>query len=184
MVLDQLAARFSAGAQSADVDGRLAARGRVLPALLAELCGHGFFAAPPPKSAGREQFGSAFVDALLASAAPQSEQDWCDLLATAAELTAWGIHEAYRRHVAPRLPVAAVMVSGGGARNPVVMARLAERFAPLPVRVSDAWGLPVDAKEAIAFALLASERLDERPANLPSVTGARRRVLLGDVTEC
>jgi anhydro-N-acetylmuramic acid kinase len=184
MVLDQLAARCSAGAQSADVDGRLAARGRVLPALLAELCGHGFFAAPPPKSAGREQFGSAFVDALLASAAPQSEQDWCDLLATAAELTAWGIHEAYRRHVAPRLPVAAVMVSGGGARNPVVMARLAERFAPLPVRVSDAYGLPVDAKEAIAFALLASERLDERPANLPSVTGARRRVLLGDVTEC
>jgi anhydro-N-acetylmuramic acid kinase len=184
MVLDQLAARCSAGAQSADIDGRLAARGRVLPALLAELGGHAFFAAPPPKSAGREQFGSDFVDALLASAAPQSEQDWCDLLATAAELTAWGIHEAYRCHVAPRPAVAAVMVSGGGARNPVVMARLAERFRPLPVRISDAYDLPVDAKEAIAFALLASERLDERPANLPSVTGARRRVLLGDVTEC
>jgi anhydro-N-acetylmuramic acid kinase len=184
MVLDQLAARFSAGAQAADTDGRLAARGAVLAELLAELGAHPFFAAAPPKSAGREQFGAPFVDALLARAQPESEQDWCDLLATAAELTAWGIHEAYRRHVAPRLPVAAVMVSGGGARNPVVMARLAERFAPLPVRVSDAWGLPVDAKEAIAFALLASERLDERPANLPSVTGARRRVLLGDVTEC
>jgi anhydro-N-acetylmuramic acid kinase len=184
MVLDQLAARFSAGAQSADIDGRLAARGRVRPELLAALGRHAFFAAPPPKSAGREQFGSAFVDRLLARAGPQSEQDWCDLLATAAELTVWGIHEAHRRHVAPRLPVAAVMVSGGGARNPVVMARLAERFRPLPVRMSDAYGLPVDAKEAIAFALLASERLDGRPANLPSVTGARRRVLLGDVTEC
>jgi anhydro-N-acetylmuramic acid kinase len=184
MVLDQLAARFSGGTQGADIDGRLAARGNVLPELLAELSAHPFFAATPPKSAGREQFGSAFVDALLARAAPHSEQDWCDLLATAAELTAFGIHDAYKRHIAARVPVAAVMVSGGGARNPVLMARLAERFRPLVVQASDAYGLPVDAKEAIAFAVLASERVDERPANLPSVTGARRRVLLGDVTEC
>jgi anhydro-N-acetylmuramic acid kinase len=184
MVLDQLAVRFSAGAARADMDGRLAGRGRILPALLAELSAHPFFAAQPPKSAGREQFGSDFVDALLAKAQPRSEQDRCDLLATVAELTAFGIHDAYRRHVAARTPVAAVMVSGGGARNPVVMARLAERFRPLAVRASDAYGLPVDAKEAIAFAVLASERLDERPGNLPSVTGARRRVLLGEVTEC
>jgi anhydro-N-acetylmuramic acid kinase len=64
------------------------------------------------------------------------------------------------------------------------MARLRARFAPLPVRPSDDYGLPVDAKEAIAFAILASERLDERHANVPSVTGARRQVLLGDLTEC
>ena len=184
MVLDQLAVRFSGGALGADIDGRLAARGHLRPELLAELSAHPFFAAPPPKSAGREQFGSAFVDELLAKAAPRSEQDWCDLLATAAELTAFGIEDAYRRHIAARLPVAAVMVSGGGARNPVLMARLAERLRPLAVGASDAYGLPVDAKEAIAFAILASERLDERPGNLPSVTGARRRVLLGDVTEC
>ena len=184
MVLDQLAARFTAGAQSADIDGRLAARGRVLPELLAALGADPFFAARPPKSAGREQFGRQFVERLLARADPRCEQDWCDLLATAAELTAFGIHDAYRRHVAPRRPVDAVVVSGGGARNPVVMARLAERFRPLAVQTSDGYGLPVDAKEAIAFAILASERLDERPANLPSVTGARARVLLGDVTEC
>ncbi len=77
-----------------------------------------------------------------------------------------------------------MVVSGGGARNPQLMARLAARFAPIPVRTSDAYGLPVDAKEAIAFAILASERLDERPANVPSVTGARQRVLLGKITEC
>ena len=76
------------------------------------------------------------------------------------------------------------MVSGGGARNPQLMARLRARFAPIPVRTSDAYGLPVDAKEAIAFAILASERLDQRPANVPSVTGARRHVLLGKITEC
>jgi anhydro-N-acetylmuramic acid kinase len=184
MVLDQLVAHRSGGAERADLDGRLASRGRIVPALLAELSAHPFFAAEPPKSAGREQFGSQFVDGLLARAAPRSEQDWCDLLATVAELTAFGIHDAYRRHIAARMPVAAVMVSGGGARNPVLMARLAERFRPLAVQASDAYGLPVDAKEAIAFAVLASERVDERPSNLPSVTGARRRVLLGDVTEC
>ena len=184
MVLDQLAARFSAGAQAADTDGRLAARGAVLAELLAELGAHPFFAAAPPKSAGREQFGAPFVDALLARAQPESEQDWCDLLATAAELTAWGIHDAYRRHVAPRRPVDVVAVSGGGARNPQLIARLAARFAPIPVRTSEAYGLPVDAKEAIAFAILASERLDQRPANVPSVTGARQRVLLGKITEC
>jgi anhydro-N-acetylmuramic acid kinase len=183
MVLDQLAARFTTGRQAADVDGRLAARGRIRPELLAQLAAHPFFAALPPKSAGREQFGADFVDALLAKAVPRSEQDWCDLLATATELTAHGIHDAYLRHVAPQRPVDEVMVSGGGARNPVLMARLAERFRPLAVRPSDAHGLPVDAKEAIAFAILAAERLDGRPANVPSVTGARRRVLLGDVAE-
>jgi len=184
MLLDQLAERYSGGGMGADLDGRLAARGTVDEALLAELCAHPFFAAPPPKSAGREQFGAPFVQALLAEVRPEREQDWCDLLATATELTAFGIHDCYLRHVAPRLPVEAVMVSGGGARNPELMARLAARFGNLPLATSDAYGLPVDAKEAIAFAILASERIDQRPANLPSVTGAARQVLLGKVTEC
>jgi anhydro-N-acetylmuramic acid kinase len=184
MLLDQLAERASNGRLSADLDGRLAARGKVRPDLLAGLCTHPFFAAAPPKSTGREQFGRPFVDALLATARPGSEQDWCDLLATAAELTAFGIHDAYRRYVAARLPVDVVVVSGGGARNPALMARLAARFDPVPVRTVEAYGLPVDAKEAIAFAILASERLDERPANLPSVTGAARQVLLGKIAEC
>jgi anhydro-N-acetylmuramic acid kinase len=184
MVLDQLAARFSAGVQTADVDGRLAARGQVQADLLAELRAHPFFAEAPPKSAGREQFGAPFVDALLAKAPPDGEQDWCDLLATATELTAWGIHDCYLRHVAPRQPVDVVVISGGGARNPELMARLAASFGQTPVRTSDAYGLPVDAKEAIAFAILASERLDQRPANVPSVTGALGRILLGKITEC
>jgi anhydro-N-acetylmuramic acid kinase len=184
MLLDQLAARFSAGAQTADIDGRLAARGQVEAGLLAELRAHPFFAEAPPKSAGREQFGAPFVDALLAKALPNGEQDWCDLLATATELTAWGIHDCYLRHVVPRLPADVVVISGGGARNPELMARLAARFGQIPVRTSDAYGLPADAKEAIAFAILASERLDQRPANVPSVTGALTRVLLGKITEC
>jgi len=184
MLLDQLAERASGGRLRADLDGRLAARGQVRPDLLAALCAHPFFAAAPPKSTGREQFGRPFVDALLGTARPGSEQDWCDLLATATELTAFGIHDAYRRYVAERLPVDVVVVSGGGARNPALMARLAARFDPVPVRSADDYGLPVDAKEAIAFAILASVRLDERPASLPSVTGAARQVLLGKIAEC
>ncbi len=183
MVLDGLVERYTRGARRADLDGQMAARGRVRDDLLRELLAHPFFAETPPKSTGREQFGPALVEALLARAAPRSEQDWCDLLATAAELTAVGIREAYARFVAAECPVDAVVVSGGGARNPELMRRLAARFAPVPVRPSDAYGLPVDAKEAIAFAVLASDRIDERPANVPSITGADRRVLLGKITE-
>jgi anhydro-N-acetylmuramic acid kinase len=182
MILDQLVEAYSGGRQSFDVDGRLAARGRPLP-LLGELQQHPFFHRPPPKSAGREQFGPAFVKGLLDRAQPDGEQAWCDLLATAAELTAYGIETAYRRHVAPKVPVDAVVVSGGGARNPALMTRLAGRFAPIPVRRSDDHGLPIDAKEAIAFAILASERVDRRPGNMPSVTGAARYAMLGKITE-
>jgi anhydro-N-acetylmuramic acid kinase len=173
---------FSGGRQLADIDGRLAARGRLLP-LLEELEKHPFFHQPPPKSAGREQFGRAFVESLLDRARPDGEQVWCDLLASATELTAYGIETAYRRHVAPKVPVDAVVVSGGGVRNLALMTRLAARFAPIPVRHSDDYGLPIDAKEAIAFAILASERVDRRPGNMPSVTGAARRTILGKITE-
>jgi anhydro-N-acetylmuramic acid kinase len=181
-LMDQLVEAWSGGKQSYDEDGRLAARGRPL-ALLQELEQHPFFDQAPPKSAGREQFGPDFVRGLIGRVGPEDEQAWCNLLATAAELTAFGIDIAYRRYVAPSFGVDAVVVAGGGARNPVLMARLAERFAPLPVRPGDRHGLPVDAKEAIAFAILASERIDRRPANMPSVTGAKGPVLLGKITE-
>jgi anhydro-N-acetylmuramic acid kinase len=182
MVLDQLVEAYSGGSQSFDVDGQLAARGHRL-SLLAELEQHPFFHQPPPKSTGREQFGPAFVNSLLDRARPDGEQAWCDLLATAAELTAYGIETAYRRYVAPKMTVNAVVVSGGGARNPALMTRLAGRLAPIPVRRTDDHGLPIDAKEAIAFAILASERVDRRPGNMPSVTGAARYAMLGKITE-
>lgn len=183
MVLDELARRRTGGAMACDRDGRFAAAGRVDQGLLARLLADPALAQPPPRSLGREQYGAEFVDHLLAGRPPASDADWDDLFATFAELTARAIADAYRRWVAERCAVAEVVVAGGGARNPELMRRLAVAMAPIPVVASDARGLSADFKEAIAFALLASARLDRVPANLPEVTGASRRVLLGKLTE-
>ncbi|MEM7042647.1 MAG: anhydro-N-acetylmuramic acid kinase, partial [Pseudomonadota bacterium] len=112
------------------------------------------------------------------------EADVSGLMATLAAFTVFGITDAYRRFVAPTTPVTQVIVSGGGSRNPALMAGLKEGFGNIAVGASDSFGLPVDAKEAIAFAILASDRVDRRPTSLPSVTGASREALLGKITEC
>ncbi len=186
MLMDGLAARWSNGEVSADIDGRLASNGAIDKQLLATLKAHPYFASSPPRSAGREQFGSDFLDQFLAGVNLQdgNGQIVRNLMATLAALTVWGIADTYHRFVGPDLPVDRVIVSGGGSRNPVLMDGLSKSFAPAPVETSDTVGLPVDAKEAIAFAILASDRIDRRATNLPSVTGARRHVLLGKITEC
>ena len=184
MILDQLALIHSRGEARADIDGRMAARGRIDPLLLERLLDHPFLRAEAPKTAGREQFGSDYVEALLAEARPESDAAWHDLMATVTELTARTVADAYRRFVLPVRKTDALVAAGGGAHNPVLMARLAAHMAPVPVRTSDAYGVPIDAKEAIAFALLAYDRIDGRTANVPSVTGAGRDVLLGQITEC
>ncbi len=184
MVLDELARRMSGGAESCDRDGGLAAAGRVDRRLLAELLAAPELRAPPPRSLGREQYGAEFCDALLAERPPTDRQGWCDLFATMSELTAQAVAQACREHVAPRMPVAELVASGGGVRNPDLMGRLAAALAPVPVVASDARGLSSDYKEAIAFALLASARIDGIAGNVPEVTGAARPVLLGKVTEC
>ncbi|MGI9498531.1 MAG: anhydro-N-acetylmuramic acid kinase [Geminicoccaceae bacterium] len=186
MLMDGLAARWSAGREKADVDGRLALKGEVDGDLLAWLQSHPFFAETPRPSAGREQFGEHFLDRILERTGTDLENETAvaALMATLAAFSAWGMVDAYRRFVAPASPVAQVIVSGGGSRNPALMAGLRQGFGNIPVNASDACGLPVDAKEAIAFAILASDRVDRRPTSLPSVTGASRQALLGKITEC
>lgn len=183
MVMDELARRASGGRLACDEDGRMAAAGRVDADLLAELLADPCLAAEPPRSLGREQFGRGFVDAILARAAPRSEQGWCDLLSTAAEFTVQAIARAIARRVPAAWRPALLVASGGGVHNPVLMRRLAAAVAPLPVVASDALGLPAALKEPIAFALLASARIDGIPAGLPEVTGAARAALLGRITE-
>jgi anhydro-N-acetylmuramic acid kinase len=183
MVLDELARRWTQGRLQADIDGRFAAAGRADDDLVASLLADPFFAMPPPRSAGREQFGRPYADMLIARAGLGDDEGWQDLFATTSELTAAAIADAARRFVPESHGLRRVVVSGGGARNPELMRRLRARLYPWTVEPSDGVGLPVDFKEAILFAVLASLRLDLVPTNLPEVTGASRPVLLGKITE-
>lgn len=131
----------------------------------------------PPKSAGRELFGEGFSSALWERHGDHPER----LLATAAAFTAASIKDAYDRFVFPRTRVDEVYLSGGGARNPTLVRELRRRLAPLPVRALSDLGIPAEAKEAVAFAILASECLAGVPANVPAATGARHPVVLGKI---
>ncbi|MFL5348181.1 MAG: anhydro-N-acetylmuramic acid kinase [Hyalangium sp.] len=179
MVLDGLARRMTGGTMQCDLDGQLSRQGTVIRSLLAELLMHPFFALPPPRSAGREGFGEPLVSFLWEQHPDRPE----DLLATALEFTVEATARAYEAYVLPRFKsLEAVYVSGGGTRNPALMERFSARLAPLPVRTVDSLGFPEGAKEAACFALLAAEHLVGAPSNVPSATGARRRVVLGKLT--
>jgi anhydro-N-acetylmuramic acid kinase len=175
-LLDAAVRALSQGRSSHDVDGAWAARGSVDGELLGELLGHPFFSQPPPRSTGPEQFGAELVDDLLSRGRPGD----ADLLATLAELTVRSVADAIAQHAPDAIRVVA---SGGGIHNRHLMQRLRATLERLPVVTSDAVGIDPDAKEAIAFALLASLRVDSVLSNLPAVTGAARRVLLGRICE-
>ena len=166
-----------------DRNGATSAKGKILPQVLATLLRDLYFAATPPKSCGREQFGADFLTHLQAIS---SDADPRDLLATASELTAASILDAHTRFCSPRLASrpTELIASGGGTRNRHLMQRLRELFAPLKIKVltSDDLGLPSQAKEAAAFALLAWLSFHGLPGNVPSATGASHPVVLGRVT--
>jgi len=178
MVIDALAARMTAGRLRYDRGARIARRGLMVPGLLAELLKDPFFARKPPKSAGREEFGAAFV-ARAMRWAERNRVRAEDVLHTATVLTPVTIVKAVRRWVAPRMRVDDLIVSGGGAHNPMVMERLRAGLSGVTIVPSSAFGVPEDAKEAFAFAVLAYETCHGRPANLPGATGARQSVVLG-----
>jgi len=175
MVIDALASKATGGRLTYDRNGRLAARGRINRQLLHELAREPYFRRKPPKSAGREQFGENFVKRLLAGGFPLE-----DLIATVTALTAVSVADAIRRFVP--FAVDEMIVSGGGAHNPQIMKHLAALLPGVAIATSADFGIDVDAKEAIAFALLGYETWRRRPANLPSATGAAHPVILGDIT--
>lgn len=184
VLLDLAARELSHGRRACDRDGRWAARGRVFEPLLARWLRHPYFEQAPPKSTGREQFGEPFWrrEAPRFAAAGLSKHD---VLATLTEFTARSLALNYRRHL-PGLP-SRVILTGGGAANPVLVERIRVALttleAGLEVTTSDALGWPLQAIEPAAFALLAAYRLWGLPGNLPSTTGASRAVLLGQVAE-
>ena len=177
MVLDQLVSRITSGRQTFDRDGAIAASGVPDPKLLAKLLRDKYFRAKPPKTAGREQYGADFVTKLL-----DTELSSEDLVATATALTAESIALGVRNFVLSEMRVDEVFVSGGGTHNSTLMAMLRKALDPIPVMLTTEMGLDVDAKEAIAFAVMAYETAHMRPSNVPMATGARKSVVLGKLT--
>lgn len=180
MPLDGLVFERTNGAMRCDLDGALAAKGTVIPDLLERLLAHPYFDAPPVKSTGREAFDYALYAAPVIADFPGVSTE--DLAATLTEAIARSIAGAIDRFVRPVHAIAALIVSGGGAANPCLMARLAAAVPDVPIETTDAYGIPADAKEAVAFALLAYETLRGEPNNLPGATGAREPVVMGKIT--
>jgi anhydro-N-acetylmuramic acid kinase len=164
-----------------DVDGKLAAAGNPVTAVVTTLLRHPYFAAEPPKSTGPELFSPSYVDDLIRSC--RAERPGCtdeDIVATAVDLTARSIADSYKRFIAE--PVAETVLSGGGARNPALVKAIAAALAPLPVRLFEDLFFDGEAKEAVAFALLGYLHLKGRPGNVRSATGARGPRILGKLT--
>jgi len=175
MVIDALAREFSKGKLNCDRGGKLAVAGNVNRALLDRLLADAYYRRKAPKSAGREQYGVEFLERLRKSGAALT-----DLIATATVLTAATIAIAVRG-AAGDGPTD-LIASGGGVHNPQIMAHLAGYLPGVNLSISTDHGIDSDAKEAIAFAVLAHQTWRRRPSNLPSATGASHAVVLGNIT--
>jgi anhydro-N-acetylmuramic acid kinase len=162
-----------------DVDGKLAKAGKPNMAIVKELLAAPYFASPPPKSTGRELFNTDYFTKLIARARADGANDE-DIVATAVQLTAESVGEAYRRFIAE--PISEVLVSGGGAKNPALFAAITKAAAPIRVRHFDEVYFNGEAKEAVAFALLGYLHVTNRPGNVPTATGARGQRILGKLT--
>ncbi|HXV86215.1 MAG TPA: anhydro-N-acetylmuramic acid kinase [Gemmatimonadales bacterium] len=181
-VMDALARMLLPGS-AFDTDGQAAARGTPDDQLIGELLRHPYFAAPPPKSTGREAFGPAYAQELLEQARrrrPEASPE--DVMATATHLTAASIAAQIQRWLGARAPGCDLLVSGGGARNPTLIKQLTTLLRNIPVRRFEDEFFDGDAKEAVAFALLGWRALRGEPGNVPSATGAKGPRVLGRVT--
>ena len=179
MLIDDAARRATNGQLTYDKDGVLAVQGKIDKALLKDLLADAYFSASPPKTTGREHFGVQFGEQIWRDAT-RGGLPARDILATLTAFTAESIACAYRDFL-PVFPDE-VILSGGGAYNLTLKAMLAERLAPARLLTSDEIGIPVEAKESLAFAILAYETWHKRPGNLPAATGAGHPVILGTIT--
>jgi anhydro-N-acetylmuramic acid kinase len=178
MLIDQLM-QIRLG-KTYDRNGAVAGKGNVLQAVLEESLRLPFFRKQPPKTAGREEFGREFAKQFLRRCGRAATPE---VIATATALTAESIAQAISRFVLPHGNFSEYIVSGGGTQNKALMRMLRERLQPfgLDVKTTDDFGLPSQAKEAVAFAVLAYEAWHKRPGNIPSATGAKRAAVLGKV---
>ena len=181
MLIDALVQHFTHGHESFDKDARLAQSGSAIPALLNELMKDPYLKLAPPKSTGREYYGRDYVKKILTLGRRHRAKS-ADLIRAATIFTALSVVDALHRFVLPKHKIYQLIVSGGGAHNPLILAQLSAALPGMGVLPSSNFGVPEDAKEAFAFALLAYETFHQRPANLPSATGARGPAIIGKIS--
>jgi len=180
MVIDALVRRFTGGKKTFDRNAEMAAKGNLLPKLLQVMLREKYFPRRPPKTSGREQYGEGYVSLLLSHEEARGAKPE-DLIRTATILTALSIVGAFHRFIAPKAKFGELIVSGGGAHNPLLMAQLQSGLSGVRMREAGDLGVSGDAKEAFAFAVLACKTLLKQPANVPGATGAKKAVVLGKV---
>ncbi|MCS6775152.1 MAG: anhydro-N-acetylmuramic acid kinase [Chloroherpetonaceae bacterium] len=180
MLIDRVTQVVTGGQEPFDRDGVLGARGTPDRDLIADLLAHPFFEKPPPKSTGREMFGVAFADRFL-SLAKIRRLSGEDTIATATALTAESVALAFRRWLLPQGPVETVILGGGGTHNRTLVRMLADQLTPSRLTTHGALGVPDDAKEALAFAIMGHETLCGRACNVPAATGATGPAVLGKI---
>ncbi len=183
MIVDAVISRLTGGKQTYDEGGAMAAQGKENEELLALLQTEPYYTLPLPKTTGRELFGTQYTGRILAWAKEHGLSD-ADLMATVTGLTAWSIEDAYRRYVLPKHQASELIVGGGGGYNKTLLEMLARRFAPLGVAVKtqEDLGWNSDAKEAVAFALMADCCVRGKANTLPSVTGANNPSIMGKIS--
>jgi anhydro-N-acetylmuramic acid kinase len=187
MLIDALVSHFTRGRQRFDENAKFARRGHINQRLIKHLMRDPYLKIRPPKSTGREYFGAAYVKKLLAFGRAHKIRP-ADILYTVTYFTAASISDALRRFVIPNHKIHQLIVSGGGANSPLLMVLLKVMLQSqswpnfIEVLPSSALGVPTDAKESLAFAILAYESFHRRPSNIPSATGARRPAILGKIS--
>lgn len=183
MIIDAVVSALTDGEKTYDAGGAMAAEGKVDQDLLSLLQQDDYYTMPLPKTTGRERFGIQYVGKILDYGREHGLSD-ADLLSTVTDLTAWSIADAYARYVLPKRQATELVVGGGGSYNATLLGFLRERFSPYGIKVltQEDLGWSSDAKEAVAFAILADCCIREKPNVLPGVTGAHRAAVMGKIS--
>ncbi len=176
MLVDSLMQKYFK--QPFDTNGEVASRGKILPELLRWMMQHSYFKMKPPKSTGREMFGELFVKEILSRSKGKPAED---VIATVTEFTALTVYDSYLRFIKKKTKIDELIVSGGGVHNRYLMDALQRYFSEATVTQMEKLGISSDAKEAVAFAILANETIAGNPSNVPCATGANKQTVLGKI---